>query len=371
MRNPLIFWGVLSLLQLLWAFIGLGTHHYAKLIHPNVGKTWWWVVAAVVVGDVLMCAFNYWLPSLRWRGTMGLLLFSHYAALFTLFWLAYYHLSRWLFSSSWTQQSIIYGMPLLWLCLIGAGLYYAYTPRTVYHEVSVNKPMSRPIKIALVSDTHLGTFIGKHHLQALQEIIAREQADILLLAGDVMDDLPDQYRHLNMHPHMQSLSAPLGKYVVLGNHDNYRKVQGDIVSDLQDAGFTVLRDESVVVHEQLLLVGRRDHVEQRLSADALLSAHSLPVVVMDHQPVGPQIQALADHGADLIVSGHTHAGQIFPLTALIGQFQTYPYGHYQIDDAHLVVTSGLGLWGLPFRLGTQSEVAIVTLSSQHKCSAPC
>ena len=129
--------------------------------------------------------------------------------------------------------------------------------------------------------------------------------------------------------------------------------------DLQAAGFTTLRDEHTTVNQKFVLVGRRDKVENRASAAQVIPKSDLPVIVMDHQPA--DMDAIANTRADLVVSGHTHRGQVFPATLLIKYFQTYPYGHYRIDDSQLVVTSGYGLWGLPFRLGARSEVAIIEL----------
>lgn len=364
MRNPLVFWGTIALLQFLWLFIGWGLYRYVKLFKPQLKYAWVFMLIAVLIGDVLMWVFNAAVPTLRWRGTMGLLLFTSYALMFLVAAIAIYQTGKHFLSAKILQISLLIGMPLAWIAVTAAGLYGAYSPATVYYHVQIDKPMPQPIKVALVADTHLGKLIGKHHLQALNGILQREQADILLLAGDVMDDLPDAYRSLNMHPDMKKLSAPLGKYVVLGNHDNYRHVQTDIVQDLQDAGFTVLRDKHVQIGEQLMVVGRRDKVENRLSAAQVVPPSDLPVIVIDHQPEPEQMQNLADSGADLMVAGHTHGGQIFPMTALIGFFQTYPYGHYSIGDGQLVVTSGLGLWGLPFRLGTRSEVAIIELSGK-------
>lgn len=364
MRNPLVFWGTLALLQFLWLCIGWGGYRYVKLLKPQLKHAWLFMLTTAICGDILMWVFNAWMPQWRWRGTMGLLLFTSYALMFLVAAILLYQAGKRLLSVKTLNISLLIAMPLAWLTVTGAGLYGAYAPTTVHYQVQIDKPMAKPLKVALVADTHLGTFIGKHHLQALDAILQREQVDILLLAGDVMDDLPDAYRTLNMHPDMKKLSAPMGKYVVLGNHDNYRQVQADIVQDLQDAGFTVLRDEHVQIGEQLMVVGRRDKVENRLSAQQVVPRSHLPVIVIDHQPEPEQMHALANAGADLMVAGHTHGGQIFPMTALIGFFQAYPYGHYFVGDGQLMVTSGLGLWGLPFRLGTRSEVAIIELSGK-------
>lgn len=360
MRNPAVFWGVMALLQVFWVIIALGAHWWLKpIIAKQTSRKLITVVATIVLGNGLMLLFNYLMPELRWRGTMSLLLFTVYALMFTLFWSLIHFLLKFLVERTVLNRSIRIWVPLAWLIAIGAGLHGAYSPKAVHYQVQIDKPLSKPLKIALVTDTHLGRFIGNHHLQALQTILKREQADLLLISGDIMDDLPDVYRKQHMARLMSQLKTPLGQYAVLGNHDNYRGVQTEIVKDLQDAGFTVLRDEHLVVNKQIMLVGRRDKVENRLSADKVIPHSDLPIVVMDHQPA--DMQALSQTDADLVVSGHTHRGQVFPATLLIKHFQDYPYGKYQIHDTQLVVSSGLGLWGLPFRLGTRSEVAIIEL----------
>ena len=99
--------------------------------------------------------------------------------------------------------------------------------------------------------------------------------------------------------------------------------------------------------DQVTVVAPTEATRARLSAQ--FGVHTLGAA-------GPELA-----GADVVVSGHTHRGQVFPATLLIKYFQAYPYGHYRVGDTQLVVTSGYGLWGLPFRLGARSEVAMIEL----------
>ena len=256
------------------------------------------------------------------------------------------------------------GAPLLFVGWLGLGWWSAYSPQVVRYDLSVSKPLAQPLKIALVSDLHLGQWVGKRQLHKLADIMAQEQPDIILIAGDVMDDVPDVYRQQNMQAAFARLQAPLGVYATLGNHDNYGGVQGDIVHDIRAAGVVPLRDEVRNVHNRLWLVGRRDDVEagrRPLSAlmNDTLRQSPLPVVVIDHQPT----EALRNsrEAIDLQVSGHTHRGQVWPATWLVRRFQTYDYGHFELNGRHLVVSSGYGLWGVPLRIGTRAEVAMITL----------
>ena len=359
MRNPAIFWGVMALLQVFWIIIALGAYWWLRPLLPKRPHPWLAIFLTALVGNGLLLAFNTVLPEWRWRGTMAVLLFATYALMFSLMWTLVHTLLRWMVARRLLNRSIRVLVPVAWLAAIAAGLYNAYVPTVVHYQVKIDKPLAQPLRIALVSDTQLGRFIGARHLRELQTILKRERADVLLLAGDVMDDVPTVYRKQHMARLMSGLKTPLGQYAVLGNHDNYGGEQQGIVKDLQAAGFTTLRDEHTTVNQQFVLVGRRDKVENRASAAQVIPKSDLPVIVMDHQPA--DMDAIANTRADLVVSGHTHRGQVFPATLLINYFQTYPYGHYRIDNSQLVVTSGYGLWGLPFRLGARSEVAIIEL----------
>lgn len=359
MRNPAIFWSIIAALQFMWLSIGLGAHWWLKPLLPAQATAWLVALLCLLLGDGLLLAFNWLIPNLRWHGTTALLLFAVYAFMLTIACAAIQLLLRQVFDLGVLNHWMRLSVPLAWLAIIGAGLYCAYTPTVVRYEVHIDKPLAKPLNIALVTDTHLGRYIGAHHLRALQRIITEEHADVLLLSGDIMDDVPDVYRKKHMASLLKTIKTPLGQYAVLGNHDNYRGVQTEIVQDLQDAGFTVLRDEHLTVNQQFVLVGRRDKVEQRLGAKQVVPTSALPVLVMDHQP--EDFGALANTDADLVLSGHTHKGQVFPATLLIRYFQQFSYGQYQLKQSHLVVSSGLGLWGVPFRLGTQSEVVMIKL----------
>jgi predicted MPP superfamily phosphohydrolase len=140
---------------------------------------------------------------------------------------------------------------------------------------------------------------------------------------------------------------------------------------LEQSNIKLLNDEHVVIDGRLILVGRldsspiggtgelrrKDFSEVMAQIDA-----NLPVVVMDHNPANINQY---DGDADLILSGHTHRGQLFPGSIITGLLFTADYGHYQKDPAspHLVVTQGVGTWLMPMRVGTNSEIVSIALSS--------
>ena len=257
----------------------------------------------------------------------------------------------------------IIALPLFLLWFIW-GVWAAYTPRTVYYAANTQKTLTEPLKIALIADLHLGDLVGNRSLQRLNQILQAENPDIVLLAGDIIDDLPDVYRQKNMEKEFAQIAAKYPVYAVLGNHDNYRGVQAEIENDMQKAGVIVLRDESVLFEDKIWLTGRRDKQEkQRLKPHKLINEtmrqSNKPLIVIDHHPDQAPNNAAA--GFDIQLSGHTHAGQSFPANFVIHLFQPFVYGKYDIDNMQLFVTSGYGLWGVPLRIGTRAEVMIIEL----------
>jgi len=351
---------VLGVSQLLWGVAAWGLHWWLKPILPAQIRVVWWILLVVLAADgLLYWAYKATTP-MHWRWIITYLLIAFYGLLFTLFGGLIYRVAGYWINPDLVARGLRVSMPIALALLLGLGWYNAYVPHTVYYPITLDKPLARPLRIALISDTHFGALVGHHHIRHLTNILETVQPDMLLLAGDIMDDLPQEYERQGMADSLQQIRLPLGQYAVLGNHDNYRHVQSDIVNHIEQGGFQVLRDERVLIDHRVWLVGRRDKEEPRLPAADLVPESTLPIILLDHQPEG--MTEMATSGADLILSGHTHGGQVFPGTTLVRLFQRYIHGHYILDQAHLIVTTGLGLWGVPLRLGTRSEVVIIELS---------
>lgn len=259
--------------------------------------------------------------------------------------------------------------------LIALGLYNVYTPTVRHLSISIDKPMPVPVRIAVVSDLHLGEIVGIGHLDKLSKILNDEQVDLLLMPGDVMDDDTVAYDAYGMAPHFKAVvdATGFGAVASLGNHDLYRRqVQLDIVRAITETGTLLLDDKTAQIDIQkdgkitsLSVIGRfDDHVATRLPTAELIKQVKTdqPVILLDHRP--SQIDENSQLPIDLQVSGHTHNGQIFPANFIVAMMNRIGYGYEQVGNMHTVVSSGYGLWGVPLRLGSQSEVWIIDLSGQ-------
>lgn len=243
--------------------------------------------------------------------------------------------------------------------LFALSLYNAYTPVVRHYAVRISKPLARPVRIGMASDLHLGELFGSRQIDELVRIMQREKVDIILLPGDLMDDDTEAYAAHNMRPHLQRLRAPLGVYATLGNHDLFGH-QAEIAAALQEAGITVLHDSAVKVDNRFWVLGRPDEMDSLRADTADLLAQidtRLPVFLLDHRPT-----SIVQHEKlpiDVQVSGHVHNGQIFPANFIVKLLNELAYGYEARGQGHYFVTSGYGFWGVPLRLGSQSEVVII------------
>ena len=255
---------------------------------------------------------------------------------------------------------------LFFIGLFAYALYSAYIPVVRELSIHIHKPLNNPLRIAVASDLHLGRLFGNKAIERLHTMLSKYQADVLLMPGDIMDDNTQAFNTYNMKDSLAKLvgSLPYGVYATLGNHDLYGHEQ-PISNSLREAGVQLLNDEATHFNHQgevVWLMGRFDnHKRQRVATTELLAQvnSAEPVVLLDHRP-----SAIIEHSQlpiDLQVSGHTHNGQIFPANFIVSAINRLGYGYEAIGKGHFVVSSGYGFWGIPFRLGSRSEIWIINL----------
>ena len=252
---------------------------------------------------------------------------------------------------------------VVYVGIVGLAIFNAYSPEVHRLTVTTAKPLDKTMKIALVSDTHLGRWFGNRQIKKMVRLIDAQHPDVVVIAGDIMNDNTIAYDNTNMHEQLLKLKAPLGVYATLGNHDYFGYDQ-QITQAVEEAGIKALDNESLLLNDSVWLVGRSDDIDRtRLSADELLTQVETekPVIFLEHRPSAmDEVSALP---VDLHLSGHTHGGQIFPLTILMDWLTPLNYGSKKIADTQFLVTSGYGIGPVPFRLGTRSEIWTITLQS--------
>ncbi|MDF2717563.1 MAG: metallophosphoesterase [Paenibacillus sp.] len=259
---------------------------------------------------------------------------------------------------------------LLLAVILVRGAWNASNPIVRRYDIHIGKsPGSREeLRIAVASDLHLGTIVGKRHLARLIERVNELQPDLVLLPGDVLDDSIEPFVRENMADVMRGLQAPLGVYASLGNHEYIGGHIGEYVERMKAIGIEVLVDRVVKVNDAFYVAGRKDAAAERFAGEGRLGVaellgdadKSLPIVLLDHQP--RMLGAAAEAGVDLMVSGHTHRGQMMPNHLITRRVFELDWGYLRKGAMHAIVSSGFGTWGPPIRIGSRSELLDVRVS---------
>lgn len=274
--------------------------------------------------------------------------------------------------ASWLTQKFavnVMGITLfVVLTTVMAGYINAINPRFQKLDLTINKKANglKELNIAMASDIHMGTIIGPRRMAKLVDSINGLEPDIILFAGDIVDeDLAPVIRQ-NLGESLRKLKAPLGVYGVTGNHE-YIGGADPAVKYLREHGITMLRDTVVKIADAFYIAGREDRDKPRFSGKARLEVAKLleninkdfPVILLDHQPFDLQNAEAA--GVDLQLSGHTHHGQLWPLNYLTRAIYEVSMGYKKKGNAHFYVSPGFGGWGPPVRTGNRPEIVNIKL----------
>ncbi|HPJ73137.1 MAG TPA: metallophosphoesterase, partial [bacterium] len=221
--------------------------------------------------------------------------------------------------------------------------------------------------LAAIADTHLGTILGADWMKALVNRVERERPDAILLLGDILEGYGNDPEELI--PVLRGLAAPLGVWSVPGNHESYGRetVTREI---LDGAGFNQLFNTHTEPLPGLVLAGidyRREREGEENDERLVQALGGKPegvAILLSHSPA--PAEAAAGAGVDLMLSGHTHGGQIWPWSLLVKTRHPWLAGHYRVGSMQIIVSRGAGTWGPRMRLWQPGEVSIVVL---HRADA--
>ncbi|HBM92416.1 metallophosphoesterase [Ruminococcus sp.] len=272
-------------------------------------------------------------------------------------------------------------------CAVATCLYGIFNARNIKvneYSVTVNKSCGsdKHLKAVLVADLHMGYAIGVDHITNMVEKINQQNADIVIIAGDIFDNSYDGMDDPEgIKAQLKSIKSKYGVYAVYGNHDIDEKILMGFTFDwggkqlhnekmtnfMEECNIKLINDESVLINDEFYLVGRRDTdkpgTEDGTRAEISELTKNLdktkPIFVLSHEP--DELQKTADAGADIDFSGHTHDGQLFPGNLTIGLFWENPCGMIKKDNMYSIVTSGVGVYGTFMRVGTDAEICSVDI----------
>ena len=257
---------------------------------------------------------------------------------------------------SWRGVVLVAGM--LAALLTYGNIHYHHKTRVALRYQSHGR-VSRPYRFVMVSDMHLGYHNRRAELARWIDMFNAEQADALLVAGDIVDGSMRPLKEERMVEEWQRLRCPV--YACLGNHEYYG---GEPESErfYREAGITLLRDSCTVIDSCIAVIGRDDRTNRHRASLAQLArraTHGTFTILLDHQPY--HLEQAERAGIDLQLSGHTHHGQVWPLSWITDAVYECAFGPHRRGRTAYYVSSGLGLWGGKYRIGTRSEYVVITI----------
>jgi len=253
------------------------------------------------------------------------------------------------------------------------GICHAREIEHISYEIAIEgKKDISDIKLIMISDLHLGAVGSEYKLERIVEEINNENPDMVCIAGDFFDTDYSSIRNPKKAiDTIKNIKSEYGVYACLGNHDA-GKTTGKMQNFLKQCNITVLNEEYVVIDERLILAGRLDstpiggygNISRKNFSDFFdIKETDLPLIVMDHNPANIDEYS---NNVDLILSGHTHKGQIFPASIVTNLLYKVDHGYYRenSDSPQVVVSSGVGTWGMPMRVGSDCEIVSIDFLSK-------
>ena len=251
--------------------------------------------------------------------------------------------------------STVGGLVAVILTLGGIHYHHKYREELT---VTTAKPLEKPLTIVLASDLHIGYHNRKPELARWVDLINAENPDLVLFGGDVIDLSLRPVIEGNYAEEFHRVEAPM--IAVLGNHEFYSDIER-AQQFFKDAGILLLRD-SVAHFKGVDIIGRDDRTSpERADLAGLAKGLEGFTIVLDHQPY--HLEEAEAAGIDFQFSGHTHRGQVWPLSWITDAMYEKAWGYHRRGNTQFYVSSGLGIWGAKIRVGTRSEYLVLHLTN--------
>lgn len=253
--------------------------------------------------------------------------------------------------------------------LIVGGFINAIIPVVRKYDIVINKSAGdvKNLRIAAVSDIHLGSIIRKRSLKKLSIMLQKTHPDIVFLLGDIVDGEIGPVLRGDLLKYFTCPKCKDGLLAITGNHE-YIGGASVTIPYIEKNGIRILMDEVVTLDGGIQIIGRIDRDGIRFNGKERLPLGDLmkqvdqtkPVFLLDHQPL--KLNETEEAGVDLQLSGHTHNGQIWPLNYITRMIYEVSYGYKRKGNSQIIVSSGFGLWGPRIRSGSRSEILLINIA---------
>ena len=254
------------------------------------------------------------------------------------------------------------------IVLLAIGYINALYPKVKEIEIEINKSKDSfgTLNVVAISDIHLGTMVNKSKIKRLISEINQLKPDVVLIAGDMIDDNIDVVKYYKLLEYFKELNPKYGVYACPGNHEYISRAFKNY-SYFAENGINILSDTVVNIDNKFQIIGRDDIESKRilnrkrksLSELTVKVDFTIPVFLLDHQPY--KLNETAEYAIDFQFSGHTHNGQIWPFNYITGLLFEEDWGYLKKTDTHFYISAGYGTAVMPFRVGNHSEIVHIKI----------
>jgi len=251
-------------------------------------------------------------------------------------------------------------LALMLVVFIYGNVHYYNKVRQLLTIKTEKKIGAKPLRIVMMSDLHLGYHNDRKELARWVDLVNGEHPDLVLIGGDIIDMSIRPLIEEGMAAEFHRIKAPI--YACLGNHE-YFSGEPKAQRFYAEAGITLLRDSIANIGNNITIIGRDDRTNLRRKNLAQLTEdidHSRLLILLDHQPYNLELAEQA--GIDFQFSGHTHHGQVFPINLITDAVYECAFGSHRRGRTQYYVSSGIGIWGGKFRIGTRSEYVVADVN---------
>lgn len=258
-------------------------------------------------------------------------------------------------------RSYLGGLSVLAMLVLFACAFWGGFSAPALKRLSVTAPNLPPFKAAIISDSHLGMGVSYERWDNALTRLENEKPDVVFVLGDVFEHGPEADKYA---ARLAAFKTPLGTYGVLGNHEYYVGY-GDSKDFFRKAGIKLLENELTTLPNGVQIAGLKDIKTARVTkqdvSNLLANADTdEPLIVLSHTP--SYAEEIANYGTDLMLSGHTHNGQIWPFNYLVKLQFPRVYGLFEVGSMKFYITSGMFYWGIPLRLFAPAELPIIEVN---------
>jgi len=345
----------------------------------TIGRTWYKIIFLFLASSYIIARFleRLWLSTVSdvfmWIGSFWLAAFFYFLLIVVL--IDFVRLINLLVPVIPSiAKTLVFQKIFFWSAVgsVSALLLFGFInslyPQIKKLELTIDKKVEglKKMDIVFASDIHLGTIIGPRRTNNIVNRINNLKPDLILLGGDIVDeDLAPVIRN-NLGDSLKKLSAPFGVIGITGNHE-YIGGADESVKYLTDHGIHMIQDTMITLGNKIQIVGREDRDKRNFAGESRKGLkqvmkdidYSLPIILLDHQPF--ELDLKEKLGVDLTLSGHTHHGQMWPLNYITKAIFEVSWGYKKKGNTHVYVSSGVGGWGPPIRIGNRPEIVLIRL----------